>query len=123
MLKINKKDRKKIFKIVGLAFLIVAVISGVILVKSNQDIREIAAGKDQCYQYGGTCIQGTLCKPSNKKKKTWDCNVRGLSCCYENTGQVEYNAEFWKKYIEEHSCKTNKDCEKEQVCMFKRFCI
>ncbi|KKP47639.1 MAG: hypothetical protein UR39_C0003G0041 [Candidatus Woesebacteria bacterium GW2011_GWA1_33_30] len=73
--KVNKVNRKKIFSIVGLIFLIVAVLVGLYLVKQNQNIEEEAAAGCKYNYDRESCANA--CSTSKKTGKS--INVNGIS--------------------------------------------
>ncbi len=78
----GKRENKKPWQLVSLIFLVGAIVAGVLLVKQSQDIREKAAG-DTCLQLRGDCVSEPECRHPDKKRRTDDCSVGDLVCCYE----------------------------------------
>jgi len=82
-LKSNKNQKRKVLSIVGLVFLIVAVLAGIVLVQQNQDIREDAAGGCK-FQTDRASCEG-LCVPKSNGE-SYKCRW-GKSGCVETSNQ------------------------------------
>jgi len=115
MFKILKgKKNKKLWQLVGLIFLLGAIVAGVLLVKQSQDIREKAQVCTDNIECSGSlvCIDGE-CRPpygTDPSSCTDNTDCEGSKVCIDGKCRPPYGTD-------PSSCTDNTDCEGSKVCI------